>query len=315
MKIIHEIQSKGGEINAFRSYCGGLIAPESDNNPWNYKFTWNPRNVVLAGQGGASCFLDHEEYKYIPYNRLFSRLVRISIDGFGEFDGYANRDSLSYRKTYGLEKIPTIFRGTLRRPGYCQAWNVFIELGMTDDSYKMDQSETLTPRSFLNAFLPYKPAQSVEDKFKDFLRPERAALYEKFEWLGLFDKDTTIGLKDASPAQLLEKILVNKLVLGPNDKDMLVMYHEFEYSLHNENYKVTSSMVNLGEDQVYTSMSNTVGLPVAIAAKMILQEEISQKGVTLPIQKEVYEPILQELSKYGISFEEHETKINLKATV
>jgi saccharopine dehydrogenase-like NADP-dependent oxidoreductase len=315
MKIIHEIQSKGGEINAFRSYCGGLIAPESDNNPWNYKFTWNPRNVVLAGQGGASCFLDHEEYKYIPYNRLFSRLVRISIDGFGEFDGYANRDSLSYRKTYGLEKIPTIFRGTLRRPGYCQAWNVFIELGMTDDSYKMDQSETLTPRSFLNAFLPYKPAQSVEDKFKDFLRPERAALYEKFEWIGLFDKDTTIGLKDASPAQLLEKILVNKLVLGPNDKDMLVMYHEFEYSLHNENYKVTSSMVNLGEDQVYTSMSNTVGLPVAIAAKMILQEEISQKGVTLPIQKEVYEPILQELSKYGISFEEHETKINLKATV
>ncbi len=315
MKIIHEIQSKGGKISAFRSFCGGLIAPESDNNPWNYKFTWNPRNVVLAGQGGASCFLDHEEYKYIPYNRLFSRLVRISIDGYGEFDGYANRDSLSYRKMYGLENIPTIFRGTLRRPGYCQAWNLLIELGMTDDSYKMDQSETLTPRSFLNAFLPYKHATSVEEKFKEFLRPERADLYEKIEWLGLFDKSLAIGIKEASPAQLLEKILVNKLVLGPKDKDMLVMYHEFEYMLHEETYNITSSMVNIGEDQVYTSMSNTVGLPVAIAAKMILQGEISQKGVTLPIEKDVYGPILNELSKYGIRFEEQETKINLKATV
>ena len=315
MKIIHEIQSKGGKISAFRSFCGGLIAPESDNNPWNYKFTWNPRNVVLAGQGGASCFLDHEEYKYIPYNRLFSRLVRISIDGYGEFDGYANRDSLSYRKMYGLENIPTIFRGTLRRPGYCQAWNLLIELGMTDDSYKMDQSETLTPRSFLNAFLPYKHATSVEEKFKEFLRPERADLYEKIEWLGLFDKSLAIGIKEASPAQLLEKILVNKLVLGPKDKDMLAMYHEFEYMLHEETYNITSSMVNIGEDQVYTSMSNTVGLPVAIAAKMILQGEISQKGVTLPIEKDVYGPILNELSKYGIRFEEQETKINLKATV
>jgi saccharopine dehydrogenase-like NADP-dependent oxidoreductase len=155
-----------------------LIAPESDNNPWNYKFTWNPRNVVLAGQGGASCFLDHKEYKYIPYNRLFSRLIRISVEGYGEFEGYANRDSLSYRKTYGLENIPTIFRGTLRRTGYCEAWNVFIELGMTDDSYKMERSETLTPRSFLNAFLPYHPNRSVEDKFRAFLRSDREKFYE-----------------------------------------------------------------------------------------------------------------------------------------
>lgn len=309
MKVIHEIKDSGGKMTAFRSFCGGLIAPESDDNPWNYKFTWNPRNVVLAGQGGASCFLDHNEYKYIPYNRLFSRLDRVSIDGYGEFDGYANRDSLSYRKTYGLEDIPTIYRGTFRRPGYCQAWNVFIELGMTDDSYKMDRSETLTPRNFLNAFLPYMENVSVEDKFKEFLREDRAELYPKFEWLGLFESDEPIGVADASPAQLLEKILTNKLVLGPSDKDMLVMYHEFEYEKDGAQYLVTSSMVNIGEDQTFTSMSNTVGLPVAIAAKMILNGQITKKGVTLPIAREIYEPILEELEDFGITFNETKTRI------
>ncbi len=304
MKVINEIKESGGKMTAFRSFCGGLIAPESDDNPWNYKFTWNPRNVVLAGQGGASCFLDHNEYKYIPYNRLFSRLASIKINGYGEFDGYANRDSLSYRKTYGLEDIPTIYRGTLRRPGYCQAWNIFIELGMTDDSYKMDRSETLTPRNFLNAFLPYHENSTVEEKFKTFLREDRINLYNKFEWLGLFESNEPIGLMDASPAQLLEKILTKKLVLGPMDKDMLVMYHEFEYEKNGENYLVTSSMVNIGEDQTFTSMSNTVGLPVAIAAKMILNGQITKKGVTLPIAKEIYEPILSELEDFGITFNE-----------
>lgn len=307
MKIIHQIEKTGGKIEAFRSYCGGLIAPESDNNPWNYKFTWNPRNVVLAGQGGASCFLDHHEYKYIPYNRLFNRTLRISIDGYGEFDAYANRDSLSYRAIYGIENIPTIFRGTLRRPGYCEAWNVFIELGMTDDSYTMEQSHTLTPRALLNAFLPYHPSKTVEEKFLEFLRSERAQLYPKFVWLGLFDASAPIGVKDASPAQLLEALLKTKLVLEEGDKDMLVMYHEFEYTLSEERHKITSSMVNIGEDQVYTSMSNTVGLPLAIAAKMILERSIKTKGVRLPIDPDIYEPVLEELSTFGITFtEKHE---------
>jgi saccharopine dehydrogenase-like NADP-dependent oxidoreductase len=312
MKIIHEIKEKGGDLHSFKSFCGGLIAPEYDNNPWNYKFTWNPRNVVVAGQGGASCFIDHNEYKYIPYNRLFGRLMRLSIDGYGDFDGYANRDSLSYRKTYGIENIPTIFRGTLRRPGFCQAWNVFIELGMTDDSYKMENSEHLTPRSFLNAFLPYHVNRSVENKLKDFLREERMSLFERFEWLGLFDGATPLGIENASPAQLLEKILVGKLVLSEEDKDMLVMYHEFEYSFNGQNYQITSSMVNIGENHVYTSMSNTVGLPVAIAAKMIVNGAITLKGVQLPIQPEVYSPILEELAEYNIQFIEKEVQLDCK---
>jgi saccharopine dehydrogenase-like NADP-dependent oxidoreductase len=309
MKIIHEIKENGGEMTAFRSFCGGLIAPESDDNPWNYKFTWNPRNVILAGQGGASCFLDHDEYKYIPYNRLFGRLARVSIPGYGEFDGYANRDSLSYRKTYGLEDIPTIYRGTFRRPGFCQAWNIFIELGMTDDSYKMDRSETLTPRNFINAFLPYQANRSVEDKFRDFLREDRIDLFDKFEWLGLFEGEDVIGVADASPAQLLEQVLTRKLVLGPKDKDMLVMYHEFEYTQDGKNYFATSSMVNIGEDQTFTSMSNTVGLPVAIAAKMILTGQLTRKGVILPIHKEIYEPILAELEEFGIRFKEEKKEL------
>ncbi|MCH2229709.1 MAG: saccharopine dehydrogenase NADP-binding domain-containing protein [Crocinitomicaceae bacterium] len=306
MKIIDEIKSKGGKITSFKSFCGGLIAPESDNNPWNYKFTWNPRNVVLAGQGGAACFKRNDQYKYIPYNRLFGRLDKISVDGFGEFEGYANRDSLSYRRTYGLEDIPTIFRGTLRRPGYCKAWDVLIELGMTDDTYKLVNTEGLTPRKFLNAFLPYNSSKTVEDKFRDFLRPERIDTYDKFEWLGLFEDQPLLALEGATPAQVLQQILVPKLSLDPQDKDMLVMVHQFEYELNNEKYSISSHMVNIGEDQMYTSMSNTVGIPAAICAKMILTGSLNKKGVTLPVQKEIYTPILNELEKFDIRFLEAE---------
>lgn len=310
MKIIDSIKAKGGVLSSFKSFCGGLIAPESDNNPWNYKFTWNPRNVVLAGQGGAACFIRNNEYKYIPYNRLFNRLDYINIEGYGEFVGYANRDSLSYRSIYGIQNIPTIFRGTLRRPGYCQAWNVFIELGITDDSYEMVISKGLTPRSLINAYLPYDPNKSVEDKFREFLGEERLHLFEKFEWLGIFDREPIFNDEKATPAQLLQEILVRKLSLEEEDKDMLVMVHEFEYELNGELHRIESHMVNIGEDQTYTSMSNTVGLPAAICAKMILNGEVDEKGVTLPISPKLYNPILQELEEYNIKFVEKEFTLN-----
>ena len=302
MKIIDAVKGKGGKLTSFKSFCGGLIAPESDNNPWNYKFTWNPRNVVLAGQGGSACFIRNNEYKYIPYNRLFNRLDHIQIDGYGDFVGYANRDSLSYRSIYGIEDIPTIFRGTLRRPGFCQAWNVFIELGITDDNYEMQISKGLTPRSFINAFLPYDKSKTVEDKFKDFLGEDRLHLFDKFEWLGIFNREPIFDLEKATPAQLLQEILVRKLSLDHGDKDMLVMVHEFEYELNGEQYRVESHMVNIGEDQLYTSMSNTVGLPAAICAKMILKGEVKERGVTLPIKPELYNPILNELEEFDIKF-------------
>jgi saccharopine dehydrogenase-like NADP-dependent oxidoreductase len=195
----------------------------------------------------------------------------------------------------------------LRRPNYCKAFYVFAELGMTDDSYKIFQSENLTPRAFLNAFLPYRKGVSVEEKFKIFLREDRMYLYDQFEWLGIFEQDESFGFANASPAQLLEKLMVRKMSLEENDKDMLVMYHEFVYQCNGENRKVVSSMINLGEDEVYTAMSNTVGLPVAICAKMILSNQIKEKGVTLPVNKSVYEPILEELKLNNISFSEQET--------
>ncbi len=305
-KIMDEIREKGAEITSFKSFCGGLIAPESDNNPWNYKFTWNPRNVVLAGQGTAAAFIKNNQYKYIPYNQLFERIDRIEIDGYGVFEGYANRNSLSYRPVYKLETIPTIYRGTLRREGFCKAWNVFVSLGMTDDSYAIEASEKLTPRTFLNTFLPYSTNESIEEKFERLYAKGDKDIYHKFEWLGFFKNDEVIGLVNATPAQLLEKILVGKWVLEEGDKDMLVMHHEFEYLLEDNKYQILSSMVNLGENQIFTSMSNTVGLPVAICAKMILNNQISLKGVQVPVMKEVYQPILKELEDYGITFVEKE---------
>jgi saccharopine dehydrogenase-like NADP-dependent oxidoreductase len=309
MQIIDSIRSKGGEITSFKSYCGGLIAPESDNNPWNYKFTWNPRNVVLAGYGGAARYIDMREYKYIPYGQLFSRLDRIAVEGFGTFDGYANRDSLSYREVYGLENIPTFYRGTLRRPGYCQYWNILVNLGMTDDSYKMQQSDQLTPRNFLNAFLPFDKEASVEEKLLRFCKGFGIQDLGRFEWLGLFDNTQPIGLADATPAQLLEKILTEKWVLEEGDKDMLVMVHQFAYQLNGQEHLIESSMVNIGEDQTFTAMSNLVGLPIAICAKMILNGQLADTGVKVPIDKHVYDPILDELSEYGVRFMETHTEL------
>lgn len=310
MRIIDSIKEQGGEITGFKSYCGGLVAPESDTNPWNYKFTWNPRNVILAAQGGTARYIDRHQYKFIPYTQVFSRLDTISVDGYGEFEGYANRDSLSYRSIYGLEDIPTMYRGTLRKSGFCKAWNVFVQLGLTDDSFILEESEKLTPRSFLNAFLPFDEELSVEQKFRNFCHKLEVTDLSRFEWLGLFDNSAKMGLKDATPAQLLEKILVDKWVLEPQDKDMLVMVHQFTYLLNGEKRFIESSMVNLGGDQVHTAMSKTVGYPVGICAKLILQDQISDRGVLLPTKAQLYNPILDELEDLGVVFRELEKAVS-----
>lgn len=308
MRVINEIKEKGGELQAFETFTGGLVAPESDNNPWNYKFTWNPRNVVLAGQGVCK-FIQNHRYKYIPYHKLFRRTEIIEIDGYGKFEGYANRDSLQYREIYNLENIPTMYRGTLRRPGFCKAWHYFVKLGATDDSYIMEDSENMTNRQFINSFLPYNPHDSVELKFKHYfnIRQDDIDMFEKFEWLGIFE-ETKIGLKNATPAQILQHILEQKWKLAPEDKDMIAMWHRFRFKLNGEDKEIHSSMVVKGDDQKYTAMAKTVGLPVAIATKMILNETISTPGVHVPITKEIYKPILDELENYGINFTEKEVE-------
>lgn len=306
MRLIDEIRENGGTLEAFETFTGGLVAPESDNNPWNYKFTWNPRNVVLAGQGTVK-FIQNHKYKYIPYHKLFRRTEIIDIDGYGKFEGYANRDSLQYREIYGLKDIPTMYRGTLRKPGFCRAWDVFVQLGATDDSYVMEGSENMTNREFINSFLAYNESDSVELKFKHYLniRQDDVDLFDKFVWLGIFE-NTKIGLKDATPAQILQHILEQKLSLSPNDKDMIVMWHRFLFKQDGNFKEIHSSMVVKGDDQIYTAMAKTVGLPVAIATKMILNDVIKTPGVHVPISKEIYEPILNELENYGVHFQEKE---------
>ncbi|MFM2039041.1 MAG: hypothetical protein RL432_1980 [Bacteroidota bacterium] len=309
VKIIEEIEEKGGKLLSFKSFCGGLIAPESDDNLWHYKFTWNPRNVVLAGQGGVAAFRQNNELKYIPYNQLFKRTERFEIEGYGAFDGYANRDSLKYLELYNIASVETMYRGTLRRPNYCQAWDVLVELGLTEDGYILDNSRSLTPRQLLNAFLPYHPNDSVETKLKRFLREDRMHLFAMFEEIGLFENQTPIHSEDASPARLLQVLLEKAWALHDEDKDMLVMLHEFEYQLNQKTYRLLSSMVSVGEDRNYTAMANTVGLPIGIIAKHMLQG-YSNPGVQLPLDATLYRPVLEELKSLGIEFKDNLTQIN-----
>ncbi len=308
MQVIDRIREKDGKMLLFESFCGGLVAPESDDNLWNYKFTWNPRNVVLAGQGGAAKFIQEGTYKYIPYQKLFRRTEILNIDGYGKFEAYANRDSLKYRSVYGLDNILTLYRGTIRRVGFSRAWNVFIQLGMTDDSYTIENSEHMSYRDFTNSFLAYNPFDSVELKLRYYLKIDQDDIvWDKLSELDLFSSTKMVGLKNATPAQILEKILRDSWTLNENDKDMIVMQHLFGYELNGKKEQIESSMVCIGDNQTYTAMAKTVGLPVAIATLKILNGEITTPGVQMPISKEVYEPILKELEENGIVF--HEKKI------
>ncbi|AUS05641.1 saccharopine dehydrogenase family protein [Pseudotamlana carrageenivorans] len=307
MQILDRLRENGSEIFAFESYAGGLIAPESDNNPWRYKFTWNPRNVVLAGQYGTAKYLKEGSYKYIHYNQLFKRVQPLNIKPYGEFEVYANRDSLQYKDLYKLDQIKTLLRGTIRRKGFCEAWHVFVTLGMTDNSYTMTGSEFLSHRDFLNAFLPYHPNKSVESKLKDVLLIDNHHhIWEKLDCLDLFSNSCYCGITNATPAQMLEKILTNSWSLEKTDKDMLVMYHKIGYKNNNKKHELHSHLIVTGEDSTYTAMAKTVGLPIAIATCAILNKKITSAGVQIPTAKSIYTPILKELQDFKIIFNENE---------
>lgn len=300
MKILDELKEKGITVDAFYSWCGGLIAPESNDNPWGYKFTWNPRNVVLAGQGTAR-YIEGGNYKYIPYNRIFQQIRRVEVEGHGVFEGYANRDSLSYRPLYGLENIKTMLRGTLRMPQYCEAWDALIEIGLTDDSFVIEESDKLTYSDLLNSFLPGK-GSDLKARLTDMLGIDLSSpVIPMLEWLGLFS-ERPITLKKGTPAQILQSLLEEKWVLKPGDKDMIVMQHHFVYRKDNKEKNLFSSLVVKGDDMVYTAMAKTVGLPLAIAVKLMMQGKISVRGVAIPVMKEIYAPVLAELSNNNINF-------------
>ena len=304
LKVIHEIQEKGGVVHTFKSFCGGLVAPESNDNPWGYKFSWNPRNVILAGQGTAQ-FLENGKIKFIPYNRIYTQTENIEVDGYGKFDAYANRDSIGYKEVYGLQGIKTMLRGTLRMPGYCIAWDAFVKLGLTDDSWKIHGSENMNWAQLIDALLP-EGNGNLEERMKNFLgKNALPEVMEKLKWLGIYDA-SPITLKDATPAQILQSLLEKKWLLKAEDKDMIVMQHYFGYTLNGQKKAIVSELVVKGESSSHTAMAKTVGLPLAITVKNILTGKIKLTGVQMPTVKEIYEPLLSELEQVGVIFKEKE---------
>ncbi len=307
MQVIDRIKASGGRMLLFESFTGGLVAPESDTNLWNYKFTWNPRNVVVAGQGGAAKFVQEGTYKYIPYHKLFRRTEFLEIEGYGTFEAYANRDSLSYREAYGLQDALTLYRGTIRRVGFSRAWNIFVQLGMTDDSYTIENSKGMTYRDFTNLFLPYSPTDSVELKLRHYLKIDQDDnLWGKLLELHIFDRTRKVRVENGSPAQILQEILEQSWTLQPEDRDMIVMYHKFGYERKGKRLQLDSNMVVIGESSRHTAMARTVGLPVGIATLLILNGKVRTPGVQIPIAPEVYGPVLAALEDYGVQFREYE---------
>lgn len=309
MKVIDGIKGDGGTITSFESFTGGLIAPETDpENPWRYKFTWNPRNVVMAGQGVAK-YLRDGKHKYIAYPQLFRRVTAIDVPGHGAFEGYANRDSLKYIDTYGLQGIATMLRGTLRYQGFCAAWNILVQLGCCDDSYAMDDVWKMTHATYLDSFLPPLPeCKSIEEKVcVHFGLKPSAAEIQMLRWSGFFD-DNSVGLAEGSPARILEWILNKRWSLKEEDKDQIVMWHRFGYLVDGKQKEVQASLVATGSDAVFTAMAKTVGLPLGIAAKLIAFNNINARGVIIPTTPEFYVPVLRELSALGITLNEWETQ-------
>jgi saccharopine dehydrogenase (NADP+, L-glutamate forming) len=309
MQVIGRIRDAGGVITGFESFTGGLIAPETDpENPWRYKFTWNPRNVVMAGQNTAR-YLYEGKNKYIPYQQLFRRLTKIHVPGYGDYEGYANRDSLKYIGTYGLHGIRTMLRGTLRNEGFCSGWNILVQLGCCDDSYELENVADLTHAEFLNLFLPHDYSHKpVLEKLCAYTHlNEKDPSIQMLSWSGFFE-DTPVGIDAGSPAKILEFVLHKKWKLKPSDKDQIVMWHRFCYEVNGKEKEIQASLVATGSDATYTAMAKTVGLPLGIATKLLVLNKLQSRGVVIPITAEFYEPILAELATLSIALKEQQIR-------
>ncbi len=307
MKLLDDLKDQGAAVFSFESFTGGLIAPECDTNPWHYKLSWNPRNVVLAGSGSSARYLDNHELRFVSYPQLFQRRQIFEHPRYGTFEGYPNRDSLSYQKLYELDGVRTLLRGTLRKPGYCNSWNVFVQLGLTDDSYQMDLGATCSGRAFFNSFLPYHPVKTLEEKLREVngLNLNEADM-ARIDYLGLFSKDYLLPKTQGSPAAILQAILEEKWRLEANDRDLIVMIHRIGYRLDGKHHWIESSLALEGEDARYTAMAKTVGLPAALCAEEILSGRFRKSGVLIPIYPEIYMPVMEKLDHYGIVYEERQ---------
>lgn len=296
MQLIYKIKAKGGDISSFYSHCGGLVAPMSDDNPWHYKISWNPRNVVLAGKAGALYKMNGKEIK-LDYTEIFHQSGTVDFPELGTLAYYANRDSLSYTALYALTNAKDFLRTTLRYPTFCKGWAALVDLKLTDEDHEYDTSE-LTVKDFVEMHITY---HQLISKWKSFIADP--VLNEQFRFLGLFD-DIPIKKELLTPAAILQWRMEESWVLKPNDKDMIVMMHEIIYSLNNQQFKAVSSLKVIGEDHLRTAMAKTVGLPLAIAAALLADGELKETGLHIPIIPAIYEPVLSMLEKEGIQFYE-----------
>jgi saccharopine dehydrogenase-like NADP-dependent oxidoreductase len=302
-QIIHGIQRVASTISSFKSYCGGLIAPEYDDNPWHYKFTWNPRNVVTAGTGGAK-FLQGGKETEVAYSELFNNNKKIKVDSLAPLAYYPNRDSLRYIGQYDIPEIKTFMRATLRHPSFCKGWDAIIQLGLTsqDDSI-VTQGKTYA--GWVKQKIGNQNNSGLTDLVaKKLSVPKNDKVISMLKWLGLFD-EKPLPTGKYSSADILLQLLLEKWEMKPEEKDMVVMQHEVEYNHRGTKNILTSSMVVTGDNREHSAMAKTVGLPMGILAKLVLTKRINPPtGVHIPNMPSVYRPVLTELKHHGISFNE-----------
>jgi saccharopine dehydrogenase-like NADP-dependent oxidoreductase len=308
--MIFKIQEEGGVVESFLSHCGGLIAPESNDNPWGYKFSWNPRNVVLAGQGnGCIRWKENGRIQLLPYHRLFASTKKVSV-GSEEFDSYPNRDSLTFIEPYHLQTAKTVYRGTLRYRGFCEAWNFLVHLGLCDDATPIELNENDTCLEFLLRFIPGAGKYNIEEKTAELLKTTvTSESFKRFKWLGFFEEEKLMLSGTYTAAAVLQKILEKKWQLLPGDRDRVIMLHEMTYQLHGKRFLTTSLLDKRGSSQ-HTAMAETVGLPIGIAAQMILSKRWKITGVIRPVYREIYQPVLEALEKHGIKFTHAQKEIS-----
>lgn len=362
MQIIHRLQNENAVITSFRSHCGGMVAPENDDNPWRHKISWNPRNIVLAGKSGA-LYRENNYEKVLLYEELFNPGRLVNIAGLGELSWYPNRDSLAYIDIYKLNSVHNFVRTTLRYPEFCFGWKNIIQLKLTNETPEYD-TDGMSLRTFFQLHLNrhgfsewvekqltarFLQTKKLLEKLQQLLSAEKEVDEEQMKdlrdfmmvddngqlmdvnleevkttaaatvagqmheanlsvkqllYLGMDDNTTIINRGRCSAADVLKFAIENKLALKPHDKDMVVMLHEIEYKHNNRHHSINSTFVLKGENGARTAMAKTVGLPLAIAAKLILLGKITVTGLHIPVIPEIYEPVMNELKEFGISFEE-----------
>ena len=301
MRIIHEVRSRGGHIIEFRSYCGGLPAPEANDNPWGYKFSWSPRGVLMAGRNDAK-YLKKTELIKIEGKNLFKNHWPIKIDQL-DLETYPNRNSLPYQKLYGIDKAKTIYRGTLRYPGWCRTMQVVSELGLlTETEMRGLKNETYINifRRILKIGQDIDPRNHIASLYN--IKPDDGII-NKLAWLDIFSEKKFTG-ESTTPLDFLSMLTLRKMKYQPGERDMIILYHDFLAKFPDHLEKINSTLIDYGIPNGDSSMSRTVSLPAAIAVKLILDGRITETGVRIPVKEEIYQPVLVELEKLGVCKEQ-----------